>query len=70
MQFRYVSFRDLAVNGIAARPSVQPYNLSGKVNGCSHSNRKVMVEDAPYLILGAQVENSSAWPAKLPRVGR
>jgi beta-galactosidase GanA len=28
----------------------------------------LLVDDAPYLILGAQVNNSSAWPAMLPKV--
>jgi beta-galactosidase GanA len=28
----------------------------------------LMVDDAPYTILGAQVNNSSAWPAALPKV--
>jgi len=28
----------------------------------------LLVDEAPYLILGAQVNNSSAWPAMLPKV--
>ena len=28
----------------------------------------LLVDDAPYLMLGAQVHNSSAWPAMLPKV--
>jgi hypothetical protein len=28
----------------------------------------LVVDGAPYLILGAQVNNSSAWPAMLPKV--
>ena len=28
----------------------------------------LMVDGAPYLMLGAQVNNSSAWPAMLPKV--
>src|SRR5271165_2924058 len=28
----------------------------------------LFVDDAPYLMLGAQVHNSSAWPAMLPKV--
>jgi beta-galactosidase GanA len=28
----------------------------------------LMVDDAPYLMLGAQINNSSAWPAMLPKV--
>ena len=28
----------------------------------------LMVDGAPYLVLGAQVNNSSAWPAMLPKV--
>ena len=29
----------------------------------------LLVDDAPYLMLGAQVHNSSAWPAMLPKYG-
>jgi beta-galactosidase GanA len=28
----------------------------------------LLVDDAPYLMLGAQVHNSSSWPAELPKV--
>jgi beta-galactosidase GanA len=28
----------------------------------------LFVDDAPYLVLGAQVNNSSGWPAMLPKV--
>ena len=28
----------------------------------------LFVDDAPFLMLGAQVNNSSAWPATLPKV--
>ena len=28
----------------------------------------LLVDGAPYLVLGAQVNNSSAWPAVLPQV--
>src|ERR1022692_4233863 len=28
----------------------------------------LLVDDAPYLVLGAQSHNSSAWPATLPKV--
>ena len=28
----------------------------------------LFVDDAPYLMLGAQAHNSSAWPAMLPKV--
>src|SRR5262245_53668038 len=28
----------------------------------------LMVDGAPYLVLGAQVNNSSGWPAMLPKV--
>ena len=30
----------------------------------------LLVDGAPYLILGAQCHNSSAWPAMLPKVWR
>ena len=30
----------------------------------------LFVDDAPYLMLGAQVGNSSAWPGALPRSGQ
>ena len=28
----------------------------------------LFVDDAPFLMLGAQVNNSSAWPSELPKV--
>ena len=28
----------------------------------------LLVDDAPYLMLGAQVHNSSSWPAEMPKV--
>jgi beta-galactosidase GanA len=35
----------------------------------THDGRSaLMVDGAPYLVLGAQVNNSSAWPAVLPKV--
>jgi hypothetical protein len=33
-----------------------------------HGRYALIVDGAPYLILGAQVNNSSAWPAELPKV--
>jgi hypothetical protein len=35
-----------------------------------HQNRRfaLFVDDAPYLMLGAQVENTASWPAMLPKV--
>jgi beta-galactosidase GanA len=33
-----------------------------------HGRSALMVDGAPYLVLGAQVNNSSAWPAMLPKV--
>jgi hypothetical protein len=33
-----------------------------------NERHSLIVDDAPYLILGAQVNNSSAWPAALPKV--
>jgi beta-galactosidase GanA len=33
-----------------------------------HGRHALMVDGAPYLMLGAQVNNSSAWPAALPKV--
>jgi len=32
------------------------------------SRYALLVDGAPYLVLGAQVNNSSAWPAMLPKV--
>ncbi|WP_232492774.1 DUF5597 domain-containing protein [Novosphingobium kaempferiae] len=34
----------------------------------NHGRHALVVDGAPFLILGAQVNNSSAWPAALPRV--
>lgn len=33
-----------------------------------NGNHSLIVDGAPYVILGAQVNNSSAWPAALPKV--
>jgi len=33
-----------------------------------HGRHALLVDGAPYLMLGAQVNNSSAWPAELPKV--
>jgi beta-galactosidase GanA len=33
-----------------------------------HGRHALLVDGAPYLMLGAQVNNSSAWPAMLPKV--
>lgn len=33
-----------------------------------HGRHALLVDDAPYLVLGAQVNNSSGWPALLPEV--
>ena len=33
-----------------------------------HGRHALLVDGAPYLMLGAQVNNSSAWPAALPKV--
>ncbi|HVF18219.1 MAG TPA: beta-galactosidase [Steroidobacteraceae bacterium] len=34
----------------------------------NNGRHSLIVDGAPYLILGAQVNNSSAWPASLPKV--
>jgi beta-galactosidase GanA len=34
----------------------------------AHGRHELLVDGKPYLILGAQVNNSSAWPAMLPQV--
>jgi beta-galactosidase GanA len=33
-----------------------------------HGRHALLVDGAPYLMLGAQVNNSSAWPAALPKI--
>ena len=49
-----------AGNAHAAAPLPQLVERAGR--------RALMVDGAPYLILGAQVNNSSNWPSELPRV--
>ena len=35
---------------------------------CATGDHALMVDGAPFLVLGAQMNNSSAWPAMLPKV--
>jgi len=34
----------------------------------SGGRHALLVDDSPYLVLGAQIGNSSAWPSVLPKV--
>jgi len=50
----------LAMAAAAAAPMPEVVTRNGR--------SALMVDGAPYLVLGAQVNNSSAWPAVLPQV--
>jgi len=59
----------LALAGAAANaqtPGVAPPPAPQLV--ANHGHFALMVDGAPYLMLGAQVNNSSNWPAMLPKV--
>jgi hypothetical protein len=49
---------------LSAQPASHPIPRIVTANG----RHTLLVDNAPYLILGAQVNNSSAWPAALPKV--
>ena len=49
---------------LSAQPASHPIPRIVTANG----RHALFVDNAPYLILGAQVNNSSAWPATLPKV--
>ncbi len=49
---------------LAAQPTSHPIPRIVTANG----RHALLVDNAPYLILGAQVNNSSAWPSMLPKV--
>jgi hypothetical protein len=53
-----------AVVPAAATPKEQPMPRIVKQDG----RYALLVDDAPYFVLGAQVNNSSGWPAMLPKV--
>ena len=55
------------LSGSLARLSGQPPAPLPKI---IHQNGRhaLLVDGKPYLILGAQVNNSSAWPSLLPKV--
>jgi beta-galactosidase GanA len=56
----------LAAVSVAAQGQTKPIPEIVKKDG----RYALMVDGAPYLILGAQCHNSSAWPAMLPKVWR
>ncbi|HWU76092.1 MAG TPA: DUF5597 domain-containing protein [Rhodanobacter sp.] len=52
----------LAGSGLARAATPLPQIVS------AHGRHELLVDGKPWLILGAQVNNSSAWPAMLPQV--
>lgn len=52
----------LAGNGLAHAATPLPRIVS------AHGRHELLVDGKPYFILGAQVNNSSGWPAMLPQV--
>ncbi|MGA1984052.1 MAG: DUF5597 domain-containing protein [Acidobacteriaceae bacterium] len=62
-----------ALAAFVAVSLVVPFAAQVKRNPIPHIVEKdgryaLFVDDAPYLMLGAQVHNSSSWPAELPKV--
>src|SRR6266496_452495 len=56
----------LFVSGEAQSSSAPPLPMPQLVN--KNGRYALFVDGAPFLMLGAQVNNSSAWPAMLPKV--
>ena len=55
-----------AADAATANPRLEPVPLPQLVE--QNGRWSLMVDGAPFLVLGAQVNNSSAWPAELPKV--
>ena len=68
MRMRYAALAIMAAASVAATLPAQvkerPIPRVVKKDG----RYALMVDDAPYLMLGAQTHNSSAWPGVLPKV--
>ncbi|HEU4654981.1 MAG TPA: beta-galactosidase, partial [Steroidobacteraceae bacterium] len=56
----------IALSALASAAFAAEHPIPQVVNRDGHF--ALMVDGAPYLMLGAQVNNSSAWPAMLPKV--
>jgi beta-galactosidase GanA len=56
----------VALSAITSAAVAAPQPIPQLLNRDGHF--ALMVDGAPYLMLGAQVNNSSAWPAMLPKV--
>jgi beta-galactosidase GanA len=61
-----LAFFMAAIPGTSLRAQDKPRPLPRIVE--KDGRFALFVDDAPYLMLGAQVNNSSAWPAMLPKV--
>ena len=64
MRFLCLVLTVLAAVSLGAQPKEHPLPRLVQKDG----RFALLVDDAPYLILGAQVNNSSGWPAMLPKV--
>ena len=58
-----VAFASVTISGIAKESSL-PHLVQ------RDGRYALFVDDAPFLILGAQVNNSSGWPERCRRSGR
>ncbi|MEO8736800.1 MAG: DUF5597 domain-containing protein [Edaphobacter sp.] len=62
--FAYALVFIVAASAVAQKPANRSMPQLIEKNG----NHALFVDGAPFLMLGAQVNNSSAWPAMLPKV--
>ena len=60
---RIAAFFALMLSGLCAQAAAPIPSIVTR-----EGRSALMVDGAPYLLLGAQVNNSSAWPAMLPKV--
>src|SRR5450631_4282230 len=72
-QICFLTLAALLAGGDRTRAAASPKSASAPQSAIPRIVQKdgryaLLVDGAPFLMLGAQVNNSSAWPAMLPKV--